>query len=60
MLTKRNVPGLTNVRHNLQDPYFYMCRIAGAGSVTMPIESPDEVLGNSMALLEQKLAATAF
>ena len=59
-LTKRNVMGLTAVRYNVDNLYFGDRRVPGLEQlVPLPIEEPTE-LGNSMALLVPKLAATDF
>jgi cytochrome c peroxidase len=56
----RNAMGLTNVRYNRLNLYFSDERVESLERlVLMPIESATE-LGNSIALLEQKLAATRF
>jgi cytochrome c peroxidase len=58
--TKRNVLGLTNVRYSVENRYFWDLRVESLERlVTVPIESPNE-LGNSLTLLEKKLAATEF
>ena len=57
---QRNSLGLTNVRHNLDNLYFIDQRTESLERlVLMPIEEPTE-LGHSIAMLEQKLAATDF
>ena len=58
--TRRNVMGLTNVRYNLRNHYFSDFRVHTLEAlVPTPIEDPAE-LGNSLPLLEAKLADTVF
>jgi cytochrome c peroxidase len=58
--TPRNPMALTNSRYNLLDRYFLDVRVSTLESLAlMPIQDQRE-LGNTLALLEEKLAATDF
>lgn len=58
--TRRNVMALANVRYNVRNHFFSDFRVHTLEAlVPMPIEDPTE-LGNSMSLLETKLADTDF
>jgi cytochrome c peroxidase len=57
---KRNAMALANVRYQIHESWFSDMRVhALRDLVLMPIENPEE-LGNSLELLEEKLAATDF
>lgn len=57
---QRNTMALGNVRHNFDNLYFTGRRVTGLEALALlPIEEPAE-LGNTVAALEQKLAATDF
>jgi cytochrome c peroxidase len=59
-LTERNPMGLTNVRYNIHDQFFMDMRVTTLERLAlMPIQNATE-LGNTLPLLEQKLAATDF
>jgi cytochrome c peroxidase len=57
---ERNAMGLTNVRFNSSNRYFADERVESLEALALlPIENPNE-LGNSLPLVEAKLAATDF
>jgi cytochrome c peroxidase len=58
--TRRNPMALANARYNLAERYFHDMRVQSLETLAlMPIQDQRE-LGNTLALLEQKLAATDF
>lgn len=57
---QRNAMALTNVRYNFANKFFADERVETLERLALlPIEEPNE-LGNSLPLLQQKLAATSF
>jgi cytochrome c peroxidase len=58
--TRRNPMALANARYNLSERYFHDMRVQSLETLAlMPIQDQRE-LGNTLALLDQKLAATDF